>query len=55
MSECAHYLSDIYGVKFENIRNKLKKRRGSIFDYDVRYLPNAQTGRAGSTEQGTVE
>lgn len=41
MSECAYYLSDICGVKFGNIRNKLKKRRGSIFDYDVRYLPNA--------------
>ena len=53
MSECARYMSELYGIDAENIRYKLKKRRSHIFDYDIYFL-NAETGHAGSTEQGTV-
>ncbi len=50
MSECAKSLADEYGVKDEHIRAKLKKKRESVYDYDIRYLRNAQTGRVDSTE-----
>jgi hypothetical protein len=51
---CSEYLAQKYLKPAEHFRNKLKKRRSRIFDYDVKYLRNAQTGRVGSTEQGTV-
>lgn len=50
MSECARSIADDYGVSSEHIRAKLKQRRKSVYDYDIRYLRNAQTGRVDSTE-----
>ena len=50
MSECARAIADVYGVSGEKIRAKLKQRRKSVYDYDIRYLRNAQTGRVDSTE-----
>lgn len=53
MSECSRYMSEVYGMNAEGIRHKLRKKRSHIFDYDIYFL-NAETGHAGSTEQGTV-
>lgn len=55
MAKCAEYLAECYGKKSEHMRSKLKKRRHKIYDHDVQYFLNAQTGHVGSTEQGTVE
>jgi hypothetical protein len=38
MIQCAEYIADKYKQKPEQVRHKLKKRRSSIFDYDIRYL-----------------
>ena len=55
MMECSRYLAALYNKKAEYIRAKLKQRRKMIYDFEVFYLRNAQTGRVGSTEQGTVD
>lgn len=53
MTAASRYLSEIYGKSCDHIRSKMKERRKHIYDYDIIYL-NAETGRGGSTEQGTV-
>lgn len=53
MSEASRYLANVYKKTVDHIRSKFKKRRSRIYDYDIIYL-NAETGRSGSTEQGTV-
>lgn len=53
-AECSRYLSEKYGKPFEHIRGKLKSSRSHIYDYDIVYLRNAETGHGDSTEQGTV-
>ena len=55
MIQCAEFLGTAYNKKPDHMRSKLKQRRQKIYDYDVKYLLNAQTGHVGSTEQGTVE
>ena len=55
MTECAKYIATLYAKTTEHVRWKLKKRRKVIYDFEVVYLRNAQTGRVGSTEQGTVD
>ncbi len=55
MMECSRYLANVYNKKAEYIRAKLKQRRKVIYDFEVLYLRNAQTGRVGSKEQGTVD
>ena len=52
--ECAIYISTKYDKPFETIRQKLKSRRHHIYDYDVEYLPCAETVHARSKEQETV-
>lgn len=43
MIQCSSYLGGVYNVKPESIRAKLKKRRSSIYDYNVKYfLPEMQ-------------
>lgn len=54
IAECARFLGDRYQKKPEYMRYKLKKQRSHIYDYDVVYLRNAETGHGGSMEQGTV-
>lgn len=50
MIECSKYLSSIYpNKKPEHFRQKLKKRRSHIYDYDIEYL-NAETGHDNFTE-----
>jgi len=49
MIRCAKYLANLYDVKPEHIRAKLKKRRSHIYDFDIIYL-NAETRHADSTE-----
>lgn len=44
IAETSRFLSEYYNVPFEHIRNKLKKRRSHIYDFDIIYL-NAETGR----------
>ena len=48
-ASCARFLSDKYNKKFDCMRDKLKRNRSFIFDYDVIYL-NAETGHDDSTE-----
>lgn len=50
MKECAKYLSEKYQKSIEHMRNKLKKRRSHIYDYDVTYLRNVETAYGNSTE-----
>lgn len=50
MKECAKYLSEKYQKSIEHMRNKLKKRRSHIYDYDVAYLRNVETAYGNSTE-----
>ena len=52
-ASCARYIAQLYDVPYSTIRNKLKKNRSHIYDYDIIYL-NAETGHGSSTEQGTV-
>ena len=52
-SSCARFLSAEYNKGFDAIRDRLKKRRSHIYDYDVIYL-NAETIHDGSTEQEIV-
>ena len=54
VSKCAEFLADHYGKTSEHMRYKLKKGRKRIYDFDVVYLRNAETGHDSSTEQGTV-
>lgn len=51
---CSRYLSQQLKVSIENIRQKLKKRRKCIYNFDIIYR-NAETGSSCSTEQGTVQ
>jgi hypothetical protein len=55
MTKCAEWLGIHYGKPTEHMRCKLKARRSHIYDYDVLYLRNAETGHGSSTEQGTVQ
>lgn len=48
-ASCARYLSAKYNVGFDAVRDRLKKHRSHIYDYDVIYL-NAETGHGNSTE-----
>lgn len=48
-ASCARYLSTKYNVSFDAVRDRLKKHRSHIYDYDVIYL-NAETGHGNSTE-----
>lgn len=50
LTDCARYMGNVYNVKPESIRAKLKKRRKRIFDYDITYLRNAETRHTNSTE-----
>lgn len=50
MSQAADYISKQYNLKKEHIRNKLKKRRKKIYDYDIKYLRNVETRHADSKE-----
>lgn len=48
-ASCARFLSENYGKGFDAMRDRLKRKRSFIFDYDVIYL-NAETGHGDSTE-----
>ena len=50
ISSAARYLASFYDKSFDSMRNKLKKHRSHIYDFDVIYLMNAETGHAHSTE-----
>ena len=50
MKECAIYIAEKYNKSYETVRFKLSKRRRHIYDYDIQYLPCAETGHAHSTE-----
>lgn len=54
MKECAEYIAQKYNKPADSIRGRLRKRRRHIYDYDVEYLPCAETEHARSTEQETV-
>lgn len=49
MNECSRYLGGIYNGKSELFRDRLRKRRKHIRDYDIKYL-NAETRHTNSTE-----
>lgn len=53
-SDCARFLSSKYRINFDSARDRLKKHRDKIFDYDVMYLLNAETKHGSSTEQEIV-
>ena len=53
ISSCAKFLASEYNKGFDAVRDRLKKRRSHIYDYDVFYL-NAETIHDGSTEQEIV-
>lgn len=55
MKECASFLSEKYGKTYKSIRIRLSMRRSRIFDYDITYLPCAETVRSSSNEQETVQ
>ena len=38
ITECARYLSSVYGKPSEHFRAKLKKHRSHIYDYDIIYF-----------------
>lgn len=48
-ADCARFLSGKYSKKYDAMRDRLKKHRTHIFDYDVIYL-NAETIHDDSTE-----
>lgn len=48
-ASCARFLSEKYNKGFDAMRDRLKKKRSFIFDYDVIYL-NAETRHDDSTE-----
>lgn len=48
-ASCARFLSEKYNKKFDSMRDKLKKSRSFIYDFNVIYL-NAETGHDDSTE-----
>lgn len=48
-AECARFLSGKYKKGFDSMRDRLKRHRSFIFDYDVIYL-NAETKHDDSTE-----
>ena len=50
MTKCAEYIGAEYTVNPEHIRAKLKARRSHIYDYDIKYFLNAETGHINSTE-----
>ena len=52
-SSCARFLSNKYNKSFDSIRDRLKRKRSFIFDYDIIYL-NAETIHDGSKEQEIV-
>ena len=54
LADCSRWLGERYNRKPGTIRDRLKKQRSHIYDFDVCYLRNAETGHGGSTEQGTV-
>ena len=49
MTKCAEYLAEKYNVKTEHVRAKLKARRSHIYDYDIQYFLNAETGHVNPT------
>lgn len=54
LADAARFLSEKYGKTTEAMRYKLRVNRSHIFDYDVKYLRNAETIHDGSTEQEIV-
>ena len=50
ISAAARFLAEKYNKTFDHMRTKLKSRRSHIYDFDVIYLLNAETGHAHSTE-----
>lgn len=48
-ASCARFLSEKYNKGFDSMRDRLKRNRSFIFDYDVIYL-NAETRHDDSTE-----
>lgn len=52
--KCAEYIAERYEKSVESIRGRLRRGRRRIYDYDVEYLPCAETVHARSTEQETV-
>ena len=54
LSACAAYIAQKYDKSADGIRGRLRKGRRRIYDYDVEYLPCAETEHARSTEQETV-
>ena len=53
MTAAAKYLATRYGTNTEHMRNRLKKHRSRILDFDIIYR-NGETGHARPTGQGTV-
>ena len=54
MTKAAIFIAQQEHMKPEHVRAKMKKRRSNILGWSITYL-NAETGHAGSTEQGTVQ
>lgn len=50
MGQCAYFIAEKYNKTYKSIRFKLSKRRHHIFDYDIKYLPCAETASNHSTE-----
>ena len=48
-TDCARFISEKYNRKYDAMRDRLRKHRTHIFDYDVIYL-NAETIHDDSTE-----
>ena len=50
IADCSRFLCELYNKPFEHMRYKLKNRRKRIYDFDVTYLQNAETGHDNSKE-----
>ena len=49
-ADCSRFLANKYQKTFESMRYRLKKHRSHIFDYDIKYLRNAETIHGDSKE-----
>ena len=48
-ADCSRYLAEKYNIGFEQARYKLKSHRSHIYEYNVQYLRNAETGHGDAT------
>jgi hypothetical protein len=53
-ADCARFLGKKYNKNVDAMRDRLKRQRSCIYDYEVKYLRNAETKHVRSKEQEIV-